>query len=148
MEVVTVIRHGAILLTQQLVFEDAMLQPTYKNLQRYDPNDPVGVIYASGSPGPQGNPRLWKYYWQVFSAESPWEDGEFFQSAPLLCNADFEKEVGRLVALGHNCMVYGIRRPRADPANPWEIYSPKWEGVKFAMSYDKDTDPVVMDCYK
>lgn len=72
----------------------------------------------------------------MFIAEYPWEDSEFFRSAPLLCNADFEREVGRLLALGQKCIVCGVRRPRADLVNPWNIASLRWDGIESAMPYD------------
>jgi hypothetical protein len=105
-------------------------------------------MYCSGSPRPQGSPRYWKYYWRVFSIQSAWEDDEFFKYAPVLCNADFVKEVERVHALGQWCMVYGFRLPRADPANPWDMSSPKWEGVEFACRYDDDPDIDVWDGHK
>lgn len=131
-----------------LSFIDVMIQPTYKNLHRCLTDGADGVIYASGLARPQGNPRLWKYYWQVFSAESPWEGDEFFRLAPQLCIADLEKEVGRLMALSQSCMIYGIRRPRADSANPWNMANQRWKDVAFAVSYDEDTDPIVIDGYR
>lgn len=120
-----------------------MMPPTYRNLHRSTDRETPWVSYCSGSPSPQGNPRFYKYYWQVFSLECPWEEGDFFQHAPVLCNADFEKEVQRLLSRKLSCMIYGFRRPRRDPANPWDLNSPRWEGVTFAVSWDEDTDPVV-----
>jgi hypothetical protein len=145
---VTLLQYGGIFFDLSIFPDDVMFRPTYKNLHRCRTDNAVGVTYANGSPTPQGNPRLWKYYWQVFSAECPWEDEEFFQLAALLCTADFENEVERLLSLGQNCMVYGIRRPRADPANPWDMSSQRWKDVEFAVSYDKDTDPIVMGGFK
>ncbi|GGY34742.1 hypothetical protein [Pseudoduganella albidiflava] len=121
-----------------------MQKPTYQALLRIPSEEHPRILYASGSPAPQGNPRFYKYLWQVFSLQSPWEGGEFFAHAPVLCNADVEKEVQRLVDLNLSCLVYGFRRPRRDPANPWDLTSPRWQGVRFAVSWDEDTDPVVM----
>lgn len=99
------------------------------------------VSYASGSPAPQGNPRHYKYLWQVFSEESPWQEAAFFEHAPVLCNADFRREVQRLADLGLTCLVYGFRRPRNDPANPWDLTHARWQGWTFAPAWDDDTDP-------
>lgn len=120
-----------------------MMPPTYRNLQRSTDRATPWVSYCSGSPAPQGNPRFYKYHWQVFSLECPWEEADFFRHAPILCNADCEKEVQRLIARKLSCMIYGFRRPRRDPANPWDLNSPRWEGVRFALSWDEDTDPAI-----
>lgn len=125
-----------------------MRKPTYKNLENAHWEGKPGIRYASGSPAPQGNPRFYKYLWRVFSLQSPWEGEDFFAHAPVLCNADFEREVQRLVEQDLSCLVYGFRRPRKDPANPWDLASPRWQGVEFAMSWDEDTDPIVMGGHK
>lgn len=100
------------------------------------------MIYANGL-GPVGNPRFYKYLFRVFSDESPWEGDRFFQHAPLLSVADFYTETERLLQAGKSCAVYVVRRPRLDPANPWDLSSPRWEGVTFAPPWDEDLDPVV-----
>lgn len=125
-----------------------MMHPTYKNLEKTADGANANVYYASGSPAPQGNPRMYKYFWRVFSTQSPWEDDDFFTHAPVLCNADCEKEVQRLLALNLSCLLYGFRRPRKDPANPWDMNNPKWAAVQFAVSWDDDIDPIVMGGHK
>lgn len=66
-----------------------------------------------------------------------------FSHAPLLSVADLYIETERLLQPGKSCAVYVIRRPRLDPANPWELSSSRWEGVTFAPPWDEDPDPVV-----
>lgn len=125
-----------------------MIFPTYVNLRsRIDVAQPR-IRYASGSPYLQGNPRHYKYFWQLFTLDSPYEGDEFFERAPMLCNAAFEKAVERLVDQGISCLVYGVRLPRRDPANPWDLSHPRWEGRSFAPSWDDDTDPVVSGGHK
>ena len=120
-----------------------MMRPTCKNLQEIADGETASVHIASGSAGPQGNPRLYKYFWRVFSAQSPWEGDDFFMHAPALCTADYEKEVERLLALNLSCLIYGFRRPRKDPSNPWDLSNPKWKDRQFAISWDEDDDPIV-----
>lgn len=91
-----------------------MMRFTYKNLHKIIDEGNASVWIAGGSYAPQGNPRLYKYFWQVFSAESPWEDDDFLEHAPALCTAGCEKEVQRLLALNLPCLIYGFRRPRKD----------------------------------
>lgn len=118
-----------------------MMQPTYRNLKKATHLWHPSVLFCSGSPGPQGNPRFYKHYWRVFSLHCPWEDEEFFRYAPVLCNTDCEKEVQRLLAQGQSCMIYGFRRPRADPSNPFDRQAEKWANTEFAPSWDDDADP-------
>jgi len=106
-------------------------------------NNGPHIYYASGPTGASGNPRHYKHFWQVFSLESPLEGGEFLQHAPGLCIAQCEAEIARLHAAGQSCMLYGWRRPRKDPANPWDLGSDRWKGVEFAPAWDEDSDPVV-----
>jgi len=125
-----------------------MLKPTYERVREHFGEDGPRVRYASGPLGPGGNPRHYKYFWQVFSLESPFEGGEFLQHAPGLCNAQFDAEIARLQGRGLSCMVYGWRLPRKDPSNPWDLSKAKWQGVEFAPAWEDDSDPVVEGGHK
>ena len=124
------------------------MRPTYQNLEKIADGANAAVYFVSGSSAPQGNPRMYKYFWRVFSKQSPWEDDDFFTYAPALCTADCEKEVQRLLSLNLSCLIYGFRRPRKDPNNPWDMNSSKWENVQFAVSWDEDDDPIVSGGHK
>jgi hypothetical protein len=125
-----------------------MMHPIYKNLHKTTCGENALVRIATGSAEPQGNPRLYKYFWRVFSAQSTLEGDDFLMHAPALCSADYGKEVERLVALNLPCLIYGFRRPRNDPSNPWDLSNPKWADRQFAVSWDEDTDPIVMGGHK
>lgn len=117
--------------------------PTYENLiGQLLEAEPTAII-ASGPLCPSGNPRFYKFYWRVFSLKSRLEGNMFLARAPRLCNARYEAEVDRLLARGMPCLVYGFRRPRMDPTNPWDLTKAKWKGVKFAPSWDDDPDLIV-----
>jgi hypothetical protein len=120
-----------------------MMRPTYRNLGSTGSREEPSVSICSGPSSPQGNPRFYKYHWRVFSLESPWEDSDFFRYAPVLCNADCQREVERLLEKRLSCMIYGFRRPRKDPHNPWDMTHARWAGIEFAVSWEEDTDPVV-----
>jgi len=47
-----------------------MRTPTYDYLRRLS-EEGTSIIYASGPLAPSGNPRYFKYFWQLFSMESP-----------------------------------------------------------------------------
>lgn len=125
-----------------------MLKPTYDKLRRRMSDDGPRIIFASGPLGPSGNPRHRKYYWQVFSLESPLEGGEFLLHGPVLHTAQFEAEIARLQARGQSCLVYGWSRPRLDPNNPFDPNSKKWKEVEFAPSWDDDADPAAEGGHK
>lgn len=119
-----------------------MIFPSHAKLKAHtDPAQPR-LMFTAGSPYLVGNPRHYKHVWQVFSPESPYEGDEFWERAPRLCTADFEKETERLLAQGMSCLVYGFRLPRRDPANPWKLDHPRWQGREFAPCWDDDTDPI------
>lgn len=127
------------------------LDPTYEKLRSLTSGDyqdrPI-VHFASGPTAPSGNPRLYKYFWQVFSLESPLEGHAFMQHAPRLCTAQLEAEIERLGRSGLSCFVYSSRRHRKDPSNPWDLNHAKWNAVEFAPSWDDDIDPVVAGGHK
>jgi hypothetical protein len=125
-----------------------VLKPSYNNLRRRTAENPPGIYIASGPVGPSGNPRFYKFFWQVFSLESPLEGDAFLEHAPRLCNAQREAEIERLLTRDMSCLVYGWRRPRKDPANPWDLNNAKWHGVEFAPSWDDDRDPVTAGGHK
>lgn len=125
-----------------------MIFPTYANLASRSDDAQPRIMYTSGSPHLLGNPRHYKYFWQVFIADTPFEGDEFFERAPRLCNAAFEKETERLFSQGMSCLVYGFRLPRRDPASPWDLSHPRWTGREFAPSWDEDTDPAVSGGHK
>jgi len=119
-----------------------MRLPTFANLHAMTDPTQTMIWFAAGPRFLQGNPRHYKFLWQVFSPESPWEGHAFMEQAPLLCNAAFEKEIERLQEQGMSCLVYGYRRPRLDPSNPWDLNSSRWKGERFAPSWDDDLDPI------
>ena len=125
-----------------------MLKPMYENLHDRTSKDRPCIRFASGPTAPSGNLRFYKFFWQVFSLESPLEGNAFLQHAPRLCNAQFEAEIERLRERGLSCMVYSWRRPRKDPSNPWDLNNVKWNGVEFAPSWDDDIDPIIAGGHK
>ena len=125
-----------------------MISPAYINLKSLTDGAQPRIMFASGSLHPLGNPRHYKYFWQVFSSASSYEGDEFFERAPRLCNAAFEEETDRLLSQGMSCLVYGFRLPRRDPASPWDHSHPRWIGREFAPSWDEDADPVVSGGHK
>lgn len=119
-----------------------MLRPTIVNFNKQTQGQPPCIIYASGSPAPHPNPKLYKYLWQVFTPELGLEGDAFFEQAPVLSTARYYAHIEKLIASGQSGMVYGFRRPRCGPGSPIDPLSEKWRAVEFAPSWDNDPDPI------
>lgn len=124
-----------------------MQRPSFRFLASLAQRSPT-IVYASASPSLSGHPKLYKYFWQVFSVESPWENDEFFASAPQLCTADMVQTTERLLAAGHSCVLYGWKRPRTGPGTPWKLDHPRWKDVAFAPPREDDTDEISLGGHK
>jgi hypothetical protein len=124
-----------------------MLTPTFQNFHRRCEDGPF-VSYARLSSTMSSRPRLYKYLWQIFTSESPWENEDFFRHTPYLCTAALLCEIQRLTNAGHSCIIYGITRPRKGSGAPWDMNHPRWKNATFAPSWDDDTDPVCMNGHK
>lgn len=125
-----------------------MIIPTYEALIGQLLGEGALIVHASGSPTPRFNPRHYKFYWRVFTLESRYEGDEFLRRAPRLTNAQYRKERERLYANRIAALVYNLKLPRRDPANPFDMSHPKWKNAKFAPSWDDDKDPVMEGGHK
>jgi len=82
------------------------------------------------------NPRYYKYYWHVFSKDSPVEGKEFLSDKYKLSTFEADKEITRLTKLGLQYMLYNYSLPRSGNDTPFkETKSKQW-----APAYDEDTD--------
>lgn len=124
-----------------------MQRPTFRYLASLAQESPT-IVFASGSPSLSGNPKMYKYFWQVFSVECPWENDEFFEHAPHLGTADMVRTTERLLAAGHSAVLYGWKRPREGPGMPWKRDHPRWKDVVFAPAWDEDTDEPSLEGHK
>jgi hypothetical protein len=125
-----------------------MIIPKYKVLTGRLACEESQISWALGPSWPRFNPRHYKFYWQVFTLTSPYEGYEFFQHAPRLCSAQYQKEMERLCAERVPALIYSFKLPRRDPANPFDLSHPKWKDVEFAPSWDEDQDPIVEGGHK
>lgn len=87
-------------------------------------------------------PRFFKYLWQIYTADSPWEGDDFFANAPRLCTHDAARLVDSLMEARQPHIIYNRRLPRVGPGVPFDPESPRWKGQEFVCSYDDDPDPV------
>ena len=88
------------------------------------------------------NPRYYKYLWQIFTTDSPCEDGAFFANAPRLCTHEAMVLIERLTERRQRYAVYNRRLPRGGPGVPFDFQSACWQGYECAQAYDDDPDPV------
>lgn len=125
-----------------------MMIPKYKTLISQLLGDAPLISCALGPARPRGNPRHYKFYWRIFTLESRYEGYTFLRRAPRLCTARYLEEIARLDAAGRPALIYGLKLPRLDAANPFDLNHPKWKGVEFAPAWDLDKDPIVAEGHK
>ena len=114
-----------------------MLRPTKINLAK----SRVGISFCSGDYSLNPNRRVYKYYWQVFTEDSPWEDSEFFANAPKLSIAAYMTLVEELKLRGKPAFVYNSKRLREGHGLPLDMNHPRWKGCVLAPSLEDDSDP-------
>ena len=88
------------------------------------------------------NPRYYKYLWQIYTADSPWEEEAFFANTPPICTHDAMKMIEKLDEAGQQYIVYNYSLPRREPGAPFDFESARWRGHECACAYDDDLDPV------
>ena len=114
-----------------------MLSPNRKTLARREPG--IGLWQATHI---HPNRRSFKYLWQIYTIDSPWEDDQFFANAPVLCTHDAMRTIEALAEAGQAYLVYNRRLPRRGADVPFDPEHPRWRGHEFACAYDDDLDPV------
>jgi hypothetical protein len=117
-----------------------MLLPRKKTLASLSEGQGPNIFFSC--PPLHPNPRLWKYHWQIFTCDSPWEEDDFFENSIRLSTANFFSCIDQYSEIGVSCIVYNKRYPRLDPQSPWDLKNKKWDNVSFHSSWEDDTDPV------
>ncbi|QIE22937.1 hypothetical protein [Caballeronia sp. SBC2] len=113
-----------------------MQLPTKKALA-----DSKVICFCSGDYSLNPNPRVYKYYWQVFTMESEWEGRDFFANAPELSIAAYLELERKLRREGRQAFVYNTKRLRLGHGLPLDMNHPRWKGSVLAPSLEEDTDP-------
>jgi hypothetical protein len=117
-----------------------MQRPVKKDLFTRSKGRPA-IWLCSGDASLNPNRRAYKYYWQVCTLESEWEDSEFFKNAPKLSIAAYVKLEKRLRDEGKSAFVYNSKRLREGHGLPLDMSHPRWKGAQLAPSLEDDTDP-------
>ena len=96
------------------------------------------ISYATGL---HPNPRLYKYYWQVFTLDSDWEGPEFREKASPLCTSACMLKLDELTLSNSLYVLYGWKRPRRFPGMPFDPNSERWKDAQWAPALEDDSDP-------
>lgn len=100
-----------------------------------------GRTIYTGTRFVHANPRFYKYYWFLFTAESKEEGGDFFAEHNRLTHAQVEQEHQRLSEKGLEVWVYNQRLHRIGDGSPFDEASLRARGITaFAPAYEDDED--------
>lgn len=88
------------------------------------------------------NPRFYKYYWWVFWNESPVDGFEFLTDQYRLSMAAAIELMNSLKERNEPYWLYNKKVPRLGSNIPFNLQSPRWQGVDWAPAYDEDPDPI------
>jgi len=92
-----------------------MIRPNKNKLAPYSPGE---SIWQATSIHP--NPRFFKYRWQIYTADSPWEGPEFFEKAPRFSIYEAMTLIEKLRDTAQTHIVYNQRLPRSGPGVPFD----------------------------
>ena len=113
-----------------------MLSPTKEHLSKDG-----GIWFCDGT-RVHPNPRLYKYYWQVFTIDSEHEGYEFFKNAADLSIAAYFALIKQLRLEKKSAMIYNFKLLRHNHGLPLDMNHPRWKDLVMALSFEDDTDPL------
>lgn len=125
-----------------------MVIPTFEKLADLTAlNGPK--IYFAGCSTVHPNPKLYKYYWWIFTQQSLTEGSEFLSDDNRLCISDFNKQLSYCRSNNVSAYIYNQRLYRFDKQLPWDYKKLKQQaGIQFAPSFDQDCDPLTLNGFK
>lgn len=120
-----------------------MIPPLYRRLRR-DKAEGESGVYCFG-PRIHSRPEFYKYYFYVFTEDSPQEGRAFLNNKDnRLCLADYAKREQEIRDTGDLAYVYRRQFPRRGDATPFVETHPKWKDAEWAPPLDEDPDPPFM----
>ena len=118
----------------------------FSDIERYREMSDVAICWWMYGNNVHPVPAHYKYDWWIFWEESPVDGDELiFSEQYRVCTAEASALFGRLMNERTPFFVYNTKRPRLDPANPFDPDAEKWKGVEWAPPLVIDPDPVVME---
>jgi len=118
-----------------------MPAPSHERLRREKERGRSGVYFSGRFVHPR--PEFYKYYFYLFTEDSPQEGRAFFNKDNRLCIAAYQKRCREIEASGGLAYAYNERHPRRGDATPFDESHPKWDGVEWAPPLEEDPDPAV-----
>ncbi|WP_151671957.1 hypothetical protein [Nitrincola schmidtii] len=119
------------------------------SFERINKTKHSGKIYFAGSRPVHPNPTWFKYYWWIFTAESPIDGHSFLSDENKLTFFEYERELERFKGIGLEAWVYNIKLHRLVEGSPFDETKLRARGINdFAPAFYEDKDPVTSDGFK
>ena len=108
-----------------------------------------GQVLFAGARNIHPNPNWFKYYWWVFTSDSPCDGHSFLSEENKLTFFQFERELEHVKSLGLEAWIYNIKLHRLGEGSPFDEQKLREKGItEFAPSFEDDLDPVTSDGFK
>lgn len=119
------------------------------SFERINKTKHSGQVLFTGASGIHPNPKWFKYFWWIFTAESPIDGHSFLCDDNKLSFFEFEKELERVKSLGLEAWIYNTKLYRLGEDSPFDEQKLRAKGIsEFAPSFDEDQDPMTPDGFK
>ncbi|MDD4865541.1 MAG: hypothetical protein PHE38_16320 [Alishewanella agri] len=95
------------------------------------------------------NPRFYKYYWWIFTADTPVEGYEFLTDPYRLCTFTFEQQLKYCKENQISALIYNQQFYRDEQSLPFDFNKlRKNPDIIFAPAFDDDPDPITAQGFK
>ena len=123
----------------------SMVPPHYRRIRQDKTQGETGT-YSFG-PRIHARPEFYKYYFYVFTEDSPQQGQTFLNNkANRLCIAHYAERQQEISETGDLAYVYRYQFPRRGDATPFVESHPKWKDAEWATPLDEDPDsPYLID---
>lgn len=118
-----------------------MSRPRYEQIRKRKEDGETGIYFEGSFLHPR--PEFYKYYFYLFTEDSPQEGKDFFNKENRMCVAEYRKRCKEIKQAGDLAYAYNTRHPRRGDATPFDESHPRWENVEWAPPLDEDPDPAV-----
>ena len=86
------------------------------------------------------NPRFYKYYWWVFTAQSKLEGAAFLSKENRIPYAEYIKIREKIAYEKGVAIIRKEWHPRRGPGTPFNPQAEKWKDAEWAPPFDEDPD--------
>lgn len=124
-----------------------MMKPSFQTLAELTARKGPRIFNASVS-SVNPNPRMYKYYWWIFTEHSPVEGMAFLTDPYRLNSFDFQQQLKYCKENNLSALIYNERLYRLDHSLPFDFSKLEQEGYNFAPSFDEGPDPVTAEGFK